>query len=117
MILRLQAITILSILLRNLFIFTTENDVGLKIKYKITFAKTNPLHHAHAPHAETCTLFGTDASVWRDFQKKVLRKISGVVGFAYNFCIHFNIELYELLNDDMQRINIYCYNIITSLTF
>ena len=59
--------------------------------------------------AQTWTLLSTDAAAFRVMERKVLRKIFGLMRVSDNFRIRFNSELYELLNDlDLvQRINIW----------
>ena len=58
--------------------------------------------------AEAWTLLSTDAAALRVFERKVLRKIFGLVRVGDDFRIRFNSELYELLKDMdvVQRINI-----------
>ena len=51
--------------------------------------------------AETWALLSTDAAALRVFERKVLLKIFGPVRVGDDFCIRFNSELYELLNDMM----------------
>ena len=58
--------------------------------------------------AQAWILLSTDAAALRVFERKVLRKIFGLVRVGDDFRIRFNSELYELLNDIdiVQRINI-----------
>ena len=115
-----------------LFAVTTKSDVNVEIKSSITLA--NMCYYGVNRQliirdfsrtielilykmlilsvlfygAEAWTLINSDAAALTVCERKVLRMIFGKVRVGDDFCIRFNSELCELLNDMhiVQRINI-----------